>query len=87
MFTVTALVTGELGSFIVWWFLLFNLLDLIAAMYCVSGEQEELRLVPYALLMRFFYFPMIDVTKLMATVDELQNVEMTWGKLQRQGRL
>jgi poly-beta-1,6 N-acetyl-D-glucosamine synthase len=87
MFTVTALATGELGSFIVWWFLLFNLLDLIAAMYCVSGEQEELRLVPYALLMRFFYFPMIDVTKLMATVDELQNVEMTWGKLQRQGRL
>lgn len=87
LFMTTALVTGEFGTFIVLWFFLFSLLDLIAAMYCVSGEQEDLRLVPYALLMRFFYFPLIDVTKLMATVDELQNVEMTWGKLQREGRL
>jgi hypothetical protein len=39
------------------------------------------------MFMRFFYFPMIDVTKLMATIDELQNVEMNWGKLQRTGRL
>jgi poly-beta-1,6 N-acetyl-D-glucosamine synthase len=87
MFVVTSLVTGEFGTFIVWWFALFSLLDVIAAMYCVSGEQEELKLVPYAFFMRFFYFPVIDVTKLMATVDELQNVEMNWGKLQRAGRL
>jgi poly-beta-1,6-N-acetyl-D-glucosamine synthase len=87
MFAMTALANGQLGAYIVWWFLLFNLLDLVAAMYCVSAEQEELRLVPYALFMRFFYFPIIDVTKLMATVEELQNVEMTWGKLQRSGRL
>lgn len=87
LFAATALAEGQMGMFIVWWFLLFTLLDLIAAMYCVSGEQEELRLVPYALLMRFFYFPLIDVTKLMATVDELQNVKMTWGKLDRAGRL
>lgn len=87
LFTVTALTAGQFGAYIVYWFLLFSLLDVIAAMYCISGEQEDLRLVPYALLMRFFYFPLIDVTKLMATVDELQNVEMTWGKLQREGRL
>lgn len=87
LFAATALADGAYGMFIVWWFALFSLLDIIAAMYCVSGEQEDLVLVPYALLMRFFYFPLIDVTKLMATVDELQNVEMTWGKLQREGRL
>jgi poly-beta-1,6 N-acetyl-D-glucosamine synthase len=87
LFAITALVDGQLGVYILWWFLLFNLLDVIAAMYCVSAEHEELRLVPYALLMRFLYFPYIDVTKLMATVDELQNVEMNWGKLQRSGRL
>lgn len=87
IFAATALADGQFGTFIVWWFVLFSLLDVIAAMYCVSGEQEQLKLVPYALFMRFFYFPLIDVTKLMATVDELQNVEMTWGKLQREGRL
>lgn len=87
IFAATALADGAYGTFIVWWFALFSLLDVVAAMYCVSGEQEDLVLVPYALFMRFFYFPLIDVTKLMATVDELQNVEMTWGKLQREGRL
>lgn len=87
LFAATALADGAYGTFIVWWFALFSLLDVVAAMYCVSGEQEDLVLVPYALFMRFFYFPLIDVTKLMATVDELQNVEMTWGKLQREGRL
>ena len=87
IFAATALADGAYGIFIVWWFALFSLLDVVAAMYCVSGEQEDLVLVPYALFMRFFYFPLIDVTKLMATVDELQNVEMTWGKLQREGRL
>ncbi|MDX2192391.1 MAG: glycosyltransferase [Gemmatimonadales bacterium] len=87
MFTMTALANQEYSVFIVYWFALFSLLDVIAAMYCCSAEQESLLLVPYAAAMRFFYFPLIDVTKLMATVDELQNVEMTWGKLQRQGRL
>jgi len=87
LFAATALANGQLGMYIVWWFALFTMLDVVAAMYCVSAEQEDLRLVPYALLMRYLYFPIVDVTKLMATVEELQNVEMTWGKLQRSGRL
>jgi poly-beta-1,6-N-acetyl-D-glucosamine synthase len=87
LFAITALANGQLGAYIVWWFALFSMLDVVAAMYCVSAEQEDLRLVPYSLFMRYLYFPIVDVTKLMATVEELQNVEMTWGKLQRSGRL
>jgi hypothetical protein len=87
LFAVTAIAEGQFGTYIVWWFALFSLLDVIAAMYCVSGEQEDLVLVPYALFMRFFYFPIIDVTKLAGTLEELRNVEMTWGKLDRAGRL
>jgi poly-beta-1,6 N-acetyl-D-glucosamine synthase len=87
MFAITALAEGQVGVFIAWWFFLFTLLDVIAAMYCVSAEKEDLRLVLYAFFMRFFYFPIIDVTKLAATVDELQRTEMTWGKLERTGRL
>ena len=87
LFAITALVTGEFSQFILWWFALFTLLDVIAAMYCVSAEHEDLELVLYSIFLRFFYYPLIDVTKLMATVDELQNVEMNWGKLQRTGRL
>lgn len=87
LFAVTSVAEGQFGTYIVWWFALFSLLDVIAAMYCVSAEQEDLVLVPYALFMRFFYFPIIDVTKLAGTLEELRNVEMTWGKLDRAGRL
>lgn len=87
LFAVTAIAHGQVGVYIAWWFFLFTMLDVIAALYCVSAEKEDLRLVRYAFLMRFFYFPLIDVTKLAATVDELQNTEMTWGKLERTGRL
>jgi cellulose synthase/poly-beta-1,6-N-acetylglucosamine synthase-like glycosyltransferase len=87
LFAVTALTNGQVGVYIAWWFFLFTMLDVIAALYCVSAEKEDLRLVFYALFMRFFYFPLVDVTKLAATVDELQNTEMTWGKLERKGRL
>lgn len=87
VFVAVSLAEGQFGTYIVWWFSLFALLDVVAAMYCVSAEQEDLALVPYAFLMRFFYYPLVDVTKLLATVDELQNVEMTWGKLERAGRL
>lgn len=87
MFALTSIASGEFGTFVVLWYLMFIFLDLVATAYCVSAEQEELGLIPLALLMRYAYTPFVDVTKMMACVDELRSVEMTWGKLQREGRL
>ena len=85
-FSLAAISTGVTSGVLYWWVLL-TMLDVAAALYAVGIEGEELRLVPYAVLYRFFFVAMIDVAKLFATVEELARVRMTWGKLDRAGRI
>jgi cellulose synthase/poly-beta-1,6-N-acetylglucosamine synthase-like glycosyltransferase len=86
LFTLAALSAGAAGGVFYWWALL-TLLDLAAALYAVGMEGEDLRLVPYAVAYRFFFITMIDVAKLFAVAEEVARVRMTWGKLERAGRL
>jgi hypothetical protein len=50
-------------------------------------KEEDLGLVPYAVLYRYVFIATIDVTKLSATIEEFLGVRMTWGKLERAGRI
>jgi cellulose synthase/poly-beta-1,6-N-acetylglucosamine synthase-like glycosyltransferase len=86
LFTLAALSAGAAGGVFYWWALL-TMLDVAAALYAVGMEGEDLRLVPYAIAYRSFFITMIDVAKLLATVEEVARVHMTWGKLERVGRL
>lgn len=85
-FAFAALASGA-ASYVVWWWVLLTLLDVAAALHTVAMEEESLSLVSYALLYRLFFVAMIDVTKLFATVEEFMNVRMSWGKLERVGRI
>jgi cellulose synthase/poly-beta-1,6-N-acetylglucosamine synthase-like glycosyltransferase len=85
-FCLAALSAGVASGIFYWWVLL-TMLDVAAALHAVAMEEEDLRLVPYAVLYRFFFIAMIDVAKLFATVEQLANVQMTWGKLERTGRI
>jgi len=75
------------SHFAVFWWLQLTILDLGAALYCVAIERESLRLVPYSIFYRIFFVLVIDVCKLLGTLDELLGLRMTWGKLERSGRL
>jgi cellulose synthase/poly-beta-1,6-N-acetylglucosamine synthase-like glycosyltransferase len=86
LFTVAALSAGVAGGVFYWWILL-TMLDVAAALYAVGMEGEDLRLVPYAVAYRFFFITMIDVAKLFATAEEVARVRMSWGKLERAGRI
>ena len=86
LFATAALSAGAASGVLYWWVLL-TMLDVAAALHAVGMEGEELRLVPYAVAYRFFFIVMIDVAKLGATIEELANVRMTWGKLERVGRI
>lgn len=86
LFSLVALSAGAASGVVYWWVLL-AMLDVAAALYAVGIEGEELSLVPYALLYRFFFITMIDVAKLFATAEEMARVRMTWGKLERAGRI
>ena len=58
-----------------------------AALHSVAMEGEDLSLVPYAVFYRFVFITLVDVAKLFATVEQLFNTQMTWGKLERAGRI
>ncbi len=75
------------GMLLVLWWAQLTVLDLVAALYCIVVEEERLTLVPYAILYRLFFALALDVCKLAAAVEELFAVEMTWGKLERKGRI
>ena len=85
-FALAALSVGA-TSYVAYWWLLLTLLDLAAALHTVAMEEEELSLVPYAVLYRIFFIPFIDVAKLFATAEEVARVQMTWGKLERAGHI
>ncbi|MGH7476811.1 MAG: glycosyltransferase family 2 protein [Longimicrobiales bacterium] len=86
IFVLAALSAGAAPA-VVSWFVLLTMLDVAAALYTVAMEEEDLRLVPYALIYRILFISMIDVAKLFATIEEGANVRMTWGKLARAGRI
>jgi len=85
LFAIAALSVGVPSNIFYWWVLL-TMLDVAAAVYTVAMEEEDLALLPYAVVYRFLFITMIDVAKLFATVEEAANVRMTWGKLARIGR-
>lgn len=76
-----------LASLLFYWWLQLTLLDVVAAAYCVIVEEEEPSLILYAVTFRLFYINIIDVSKVFATIEEWRGQAMTWGKLEREGKL
>lgn len=83
-FAIIAILFGG-GELILYWMILLTLLDLVAALVTVSMEEEELSLVPMALIYRFVFILFLDVVKTFATLEELFRLDMAWGKLERLG--
>ena len=76
-----------LATLLFYWWLQLTILDVVAAAYCVVVEEEEPSLIVYAVMFRLFYINIIDVSKVFATIEEWRGHTMTWGKLDREGKL
>ncbi|QDL53086.1 glycosyltransferase family 2 protein [Rhodoferax aquaticus] len=76
-----------LATLLFYWWLQLTVLDVVAAAYCVVIEEEEPELIFYAVMFRLFYINIIDVSKVFATIEEWRGKAMTWGKLEREGKL
>ncbi len=83
-FIIAALAFGFSALIFFWWAGL-ALLDLVTALYCVAVEKEEFRLVGYSIIYRMFFILIIDICKLMSTIEEFIGIKMSWGKLERVG--
>jgi poly-beta-1,6-N-acetyl-D-glucosamine synthase len=85
IFFITAALVFGYSSFIFFWWAGLALLDLATALYCVASEKEETRLIWYAIIYRMFFILLIDVCKMMSTIEEFLGIRMKWGKLERIG--
>ena len=70
-----------------YWWVLLTMLDVAAALYAVGIEGEDLRLVPYAVLYRFFFIVDDRRRQVVRNSGRRARVRMTWGKLERAGRI
>ncbi len=82
---ITIALLFDMSNYLVFWWISLTLLDIIAALYCVAAEKEELRLIWYSIYYRVFFIIIIDVCKTFAMIEEFIGLGMTWGKLERTG--
>lgn len=87
LFFIVAAIFFGFTSLIFFWWAGLALLDLVTALYCIAVEKEEFRLVPYSLIYRMVFILIIDVSKVMSTIEEFLGIRMSWGKLERVGAL
>lgn len=76
-----------LAILLFYWWLQLTVLDVVAAAYCVVIEEEDPSLILYAVLFRVFYINITDISKVFASIEEWRGTAMTWGKLEREGKL
>jgi cellulose synthase/poly-beta-1,6-N-acetylglucosamine synthase-like glycosyltransferase len=84
-FGYLTLAFGRIEFLMLWWTQI-ALFDVAVTCYCLTLDDEDMGLVPYALALRF-YAIFTDVAKILAIIEELFQVEMNWGKLAREGKL
>lgn len=72
---------------VVCWWLQLVLLECAVVAFCAAVEEDSPWLVLAAPLYRTFYMLVLDVARLLATLEELKGAAMGWDKLARLGRL
>ncbi len=87
LFIVYLSLTSGTSILIVYWWILFTVLDTAGAIYCLLITKERLSLAFYAIYYRIFFISIINIAKIFATIEEWFNIKMDWGKLERKGKL
>lgn len=81
-----SLSTGVSQLLIFWW-VMFTILDIAGAFLCILITKESLSLAPFSIIYRLAFITVINIAKIFATIEEWYNIKMEWGKLERKGRI
>ncbi len=73
------------NTLLIYWWLLFTIVDISGALYCILITNEKKTLAFYAIFYRLYFISIINMAKIFATIEEWFNIEMSWGKLERKG--
>ncbi len=74
-----------LVTYLVFWWIHFTMLDMALALLCIASEREDARLVAHIVFYRLSFLVIMDVCKLLSSLEEVFRVQMGWGKLDRTG--
>ncbi len=87
LFIIYVSLLSGFGQMLLYWWIIFTILDVSASIYCVSVTKERMRLVLYSIYYRIFFINIINIAKVLATIEEFFGIEMNWGKLERKGKI
>lgn len=87
LFIIYVSLLSGFGQMLLYWWIIFTILDVSASIYCVSVTKERMQLVLYSIYYRIFFINIINIAKVLATLEEFFGIEMNWGKLERKGKI
>jgi cellulose synthase/poly-beta-1,6-N-acetylglucosamine synthase-like glycosyltransferase len=87
LFMIYLALSSGTSQLLFFWWIMFTVLDIAGALYCLLLTREQLSLAIYATIYRLAFITVINIAKIFATIEEWFNIEMGWGKLERKGRI
>ncbi len=85
VFLIYISLSQGVNTLLIYWWLLFTIVDISGALYCILITNEKKTLAFYAVFYRLYFISIINIAKIFATIEEWFNIEMSWGKLERKG--
>ena len=73
------------NTLLIYWWLLFAVVDVAGALYCILITNETKSLAFYAIFYRLYFVSIVNISKIFSTIEEWFQIEMSWGKLDRKG--
>jgi len=87
IFMIYLAIASGASQLLLFWWIMFTVLDVAGAIYCLLLTKESLSLAPYSIIYRLFFITVINIAKIFATIEEWFGIDMNWGKLERKGRI
>jgi len=87
VFILYLAISSGMSQLLLFWWIMFSVLDIAGALYCLLLTKERLGLAFYAIVYRLVFIGVINIAKIFATIEEWFSIEMSWGKLDRKGRI
>jgi cellulose synthase/poly-beta-1,6-N-acetylglucosamine synthase-like glycosyltransferase len=89
--TVTFLLIAGLDTALrpaaAYFWIMLVVLDTATTLYCLAIDQKNLLYALLAPVERMVFTILLDVCRVLASVEELFGIQMSWGKLDRKGRV
>lgn len=83
--TLLAGLDAQLRAPVVCFWLLLLMLEIATTLYCLMAERASPRYLLLAPVDRLVFTVILDIARILASVEELFGVRMSWGKLERRG--